>query len=735
MLEAYRKDGSLRTRQAFARQLGNHRVDPELIQRATARLRGTIAPALEPVAPTPPLAWRGMPTKGTVKMFVLLVDFNDYPHDDTLNPVAAVQARIFGDGDARTTAPYESLRAFYRRSSYTQLDLTGTVLGWYRPSYSRVSMAQTTAGREALIKEALTSFVAQGHDFAQYDNWGNGVIDYFAVVWSGPDNGWSNFWWGYQTFFDDASFKVGGKTLHKYSWQWESRPLGGAFTPKTLIHETGHALGLPDYYDYDTTVGPNGGVGGLDMMDASKGDHNCFSKFLLDWITPKILTGNSPGVTLAAAEDAPGEAVILMPDAVAGHPFGEFFMVQNRRPQQNDSSYPGDGLLIWHVDSRLDPSTGDSDYLYDNSFTAHKLLKLMEADGLELIETSSASAHAGDYYQAGKVFGPTSQPASIRYNGLQTWLEVRNISAPGPVMSFDLGVVPADSTAPTGTPGQPSGTSTLDALTFQWSQGTAQDPESGITGYGMQVGTSPGAHDAFEGLLGPGTTSTLSDLGRFHGRPLYAQVRAMNGAGLFSGWSPASLPITVMLPALSCACLDNCQLAFQTVGPWTEDSATGAYGGTAARSATIPDNGRTTVQTWVQGAGTLSFRWKVSSEGGFDFLRCLVDGIAVTAPISGEVSWTAVSLPLTTPGPHFVQWIYTKDGGASSGADAAWVDQVAWSGSAPVQPTADLNGDGRTDLLDLLAFATCYGTSAPLADYNQDGTVDDLDLAHLLGIL
>jgi hypothetical protein len=60
---------------------------------------------------------------------------------------------------------------------------------------------------------------------------------------------------------------------------------------------------------------------------------------------------------------------------------------------------------------------------------------------------------------------------------------------------------------------------------------------------------------------------------------------------------------------------------------------------------------------------------------------------------------------------------------------------VAWSGSAPVQPTADLNGDGRTDLLDLLAFATCYGTSAPLADYNQDGTVDDLDLAHLLGIL
>jgi M6 family metalloprotease-like protein len=305
MIEAYRRDGSLEARKAFARQIGNHRVDPNLLQSAKARLQQLAGPASgTPVRPIPPSAWQGMPTKGSVKMFVLLVDFSDYPHNDALNPTASVNARIFGDGDSAAGSPYESLRNYYRRASYNQLELGGAVLGWYRPAYSRASLAQTTAGREKLIKEALTTFESQGHDFSQYDNHGNGTLDYFAVVWTGPDNGWSGFWWGYQTYFSDASFKVSGKSLSKYSWQWESNPVGGAFVPHTMIHETGHALGLPDYYDYDDTVGPNGGVGGLDMMDGNWGDHNCFSKFLLDWITPKVITQAAAGVTLAVADRA-----------------------------------------------------------------------------------------------------------------------------------------------------------------------------------------------------------------------------------------------------------------------------------------------------------------------------------------------------------------------------------------------------------------------------------------------
>jgi M6 family metalloprotease-like protein len=736
MLEAYRRDGSLEARKAFARQMGNHRTDPNLLQATQARLQRLAGSAPDGrILPLPPSAWRGMPTKGAVKLFVLLVDFSDYPHNDILNPTASVQARVFGDGDSAAAAPYESLRNFYRRASYNQLDFSGTVLGWYRPGYTRASVANTAAGRDGLIKEALRSFETQGHDFAQYDNDGDGSVDYFAVVWSGPDNGWSNFWWGYQTFFSDASFKVSGKSLWKYSWQWESRPAGGAFKPLTLIHETGHALGLPDYYDYDDTVGPKGGLGGLDMMDGNWGDHNCFSKFLLDWITPEVITGAVTGATLAAAEASPGEAKVLMPTAVPGQPFGEFFMLQNRTRTQNDSGYPADGLLIWHVDSRLDPSGGNVDYRYDNSFTEHKLLKLMEADGLEQIETSGSRAHAGDYYQSGKVFGPLSTPASVAYDGLQSWLEVRNLSAPGSPVTFDVAAIAPDGSAPTGAPGQPTAAGNLDTLTLSWSVGTAADPESGITGYSVQIGTTSGGSEVFDGRVGPATLKAFPGLGRFEGQPLYARVRAMNGAGLFSAWSPSSAPLTLSLPALPCSVLDACPLVFKSLGPWSEDTTTQTLGGSSAKSAPIPDNGTSSLQTWVQGPGTLSFQWKVSSEGGFDFLRFNVDGQvpAGVAPISGEVPWSLVTLSLPA-GAHFLQWIYSKDGGANSGSDAAWVDQVQWVPDAPAG-SPDVNADGILDLRDLLAFARQYGTAGPAGDLNGDGRVDDLDLGLLLGAL
>ena len=49
------------------------------------------------------------------------------------------------------------------------------------------------------------------------------------------------------------------------------------------------------------------------------------------------------------------------------------------------------------------------DYNYDNSFTAHKLLRLMEADGREEIETvADYYARWDDYYRQGTSFSDTS---------------------------------------------------------------------------------------------------------------------------------------------------------------------------------------------------------------------------------------------------------------------------------------------------------------------------------------
>jgi len=433
-LEKYREDGSLSARIEYAMGLGNHRISTDLFARFTYNLnrfflesQGVKPKEIDAILAPPP-AWQGMPTKGTVKVLALLIAFSDYAPSNTAE---SIRSKLFGDGV--DSPPYDSLRNYYRRSSYNQLEIQGNVLGWYTTAYSRSSVSQTTAGRENLIKQALNYYNSIGHDFSQYDNDGNGTIDYLIVIWTGPDNGWANFWWGYMTNFTDSSFSLDGKRIDTYSWQWEARPSGGVFMPLVVMHETGHALGLPDYYDYDGTVGPDGGVGGLDMMDSNWGDHNCFSKFLLDWINPVTYNSGNHSIALHPSGTTQ-DAVVVMPDALPGNQFGEFFMIQNRYRVANDTGYPNDGLLIWHVDARL--NTSGTDFVYDNSYTSHKLLRLMEADGLEEIETGDGRADAGDYYVSGKTFGPSTIPNSNRYGGSATGVLVNNIWPSGDMMNF-----------------------------------------------------------------------------------------------------------------------------------------------------------------------------------------------------------------------------------------------------------------------------------------------------------
>jgi M6 family metalloprotease-like protein len=437
-IERYKLDGTLAMRIAQAKAFGNHKIPTRMKDRLAYRLRNLslerrgIAGSSVSRVLAPPPAWQGMPTSGTVKVLALLISFNDYPGVTSPETVAS---RLFGDGQG--SPPNDSLRNFYRRSSYNQLEIQGNVLGWYQAPYARSTVAETDQGRQTVIKEALNYYEQQGHDFSQYDNDGDGTIDYFCVFWTGPHGEWSSFWWGYYTGFYDSTFRLDGKRLSAYSWQWElpNYPNGG-FGPSVIIHETGHALGVPDYYDYDDAVGPRGGVGGLDIMDGT-GDHNCFSKFMLGWITPTVVSSGSRTVSLRASGLFP-DALIFMPGAVPGRIFDEFFMVQNRYRSGNDTNlFTGsDGLILWHVDSRLD--SWNYNFLYDNSYTEHKLLKLMEADGLEEIETWAASADAGDDYKAGMTFGPATVPDSSRYGGTPTAMVLTGITGTTTPMSVTI---------------------------------------------------------------------------------------------------------------------------------------------------------------------------------------------------------------------------------------------------------------------------------------------------------
>ena len=186
-LQRYRADGSLSYRIEAAKAMGNHLISPGLVRdflgrmgRYNGQVEGELKIEKVKVGSV-------MPTTGIVKILVLPIAFSDYPPN---NSIANLNKTIFGEGD-QEYYPFDGLRTFYLRSSYGQLELTGNVLDWYTTPYPRSEVRMDYIGRDALIVEALNYHKALGQDFSQYDNNGDGMIDYFAVIWTGPTGDWA----------------------------------------------------------------------------------------------------------------------------------------------------------------------------------------------------------------------------------------------------------------------------------------------------------------------------------------------------------------------------------------------------------------------------------------------------------------------------------------------------------------------------------------------------------------
>lgn len=725
-LARYQKDGTLASRRAFSDKIGNHKAAPDLVARKTAQLKAA-AGKTTPLEKFPYAT--GLPAKGTPRVPVFLVDFSDYPH--TIDQVT-VQSTLFGTGN-KYHSPNDSLASFYTRASYGALNIKGDVFPWYRAAHRRYHYAN--AGQ--IIGELFDHFAST--DFTVYDNNGDGKIDYFMVFWAGPDTGWSTFWWSWNSFIIDPNYKVDGKTLGNFSWVWESRPTGSYdFDPQVSIHETGHALGLPDYYDYDDTVGPKGGLGGFDIMDGGFTDHNAFSKWLLDWLSPTVIgdVGALHTLTLRPTSLYP-DAVAIMPGMTTNKIFSEYFLVQNRSRREynvsNDYYLPNDGLMVWHIDATLN-ATSDN-FAYNNSTTSHKLIRLMEASGQENI-AQDKGATAADFYTPGRYFSPISTPDSNNYS-LQkpAGIDINPFWRTGVTM---INIMKAPSR---GLPAWPlssftaqylnAGTSTnwmdvggaVDNTNLPWSVGGSTSAQTWIGqkntwAYGgaaaQSLGVGDGQYAAMSAsVTGPAPLSfqwkVSSEYGHdwlefyldgvrqamISGQPGWLTQKytiplgthslkwryvkdASGAAGSDCGWvDQVSYPYVPFSLAV-----DNNTTTWTHSGaaPWYGESDDFTWGGNAARSGAIADGQTSQFATTVTGPLTLDFVWKASSETNHDFLRLLVDG-AEAGRLTGQTDWTTKTVSIAA-GTHTLTWQYQKDASGTAGADCGWVDHIRLSDPA-----------------------------------------------------
>ncbi|MEE2858433.1 MAG: nidogen-like domain-containing protein, partial [Candidatus Neomarinimicrobiota bacterium] len=123
----------------------------------------------------------------------------------------------------------------------------------------------------------------------------------------------------------------------------------------------------------------------------------------------------------------------------------------------------------------------------------------------------------------------------------------------------------------------------------------------------------------------------------------------------------------------------------------SSDGYEGMYG---AESGSISDNetSELNVSANVTAGDDISFYYKVSSEGSYDYLRFYIDGVEQGA-WSGDIGWTQASFSVS-PGEHLFRWVYSKDGSVSSGSDMAWIDYIVFPPiGAPMFPEINISID------------------------------------------
>lgn len=370
---------------------------------------------------------------------VILVDFSDNPADTVDNTPAKFEDLLFSEG----TYPTGSMNDWYLENSYDQVGITGQITRWVRlpHPYSYYVDNQNGFGdyprnAQGMAEDAVAavdSFV----DFSQFDNDNNGEVDALFIVHAGPGaeatGNDSDIWshsWSFGTQYRD------GVALSGYTTEpeWQGNPADSNFVTMGVFgHEFGHALGLPDLYDTDYT---SDGVGDWSMMSGGSWGNNgrtpvhfdAWSKYFLGWLDPVVLRSDTTNVVFNPVEYQPQ----VMRLWTAGSQGPEYYLVENRQKTGFDSYLPGEGLLIWHIDERINSNTNEY----------HKEVALVQADGRMDLEHNRGS-DGGDPYPGlymNTEFSGSSTPNSNDYEDNPTQVSVTNIATQGEDMSFDAAV-------------------------------------------------------------------------------------------------------------------------------------------------------------------------------------------------------------------------------------------------------------------------------------------------------
>ena len=355
-----------------------------------------------------------IPATGHPKVLVVPIGFPDLPFNNP-NQVVTQLNQAF---NSETSDPFQSVRQYYQTSSYGLLNLEGVVVFPYQTqfmsSYYENLNNQGLDPNTVIIDELMTTF-DDSIDFSDFDLNEDGTLDGLYMIYNHPAQGWNSFWWAYlYEYFGNQRYD--DINVSSYVWMpYEMIVVNNQIDASTIIHETGHKLGLEDYYDYAPNDGSGNewGLGGADMMDGTVGDHNPFSKLLLGWIQPKVVT---EGMDLTLNPFSTSGDAYIITDRWNGSLFDEYLLAMYYTPTGlyqgfDDYFFDGrSGMVLYHVDARLGPNSSPNYptyFLNNNTDSNFKLIRYIEADGNNSLYNRNPRGWmwAGDVFRPGGIFG------------------------------------------------------------------------------------------------------------------------------------------------------------------------------------------------------------------------------------------------------------------------------------------------------------------------------------------
>ena len=411
-------------------------IAPDLVPRTAAS--GKISQARFRGSPLNPPQIHRAPTFGSFDNIVVFIRFSD--EEEFGESIAE-----YGSWFDLDEPGHNSLRNYFLEVSYGRLAIRSVFCpfprklqvvsfqdshprGYFQPYDSRTNPDGYQGDYEAAIREqtllgdAVESLSGQISPALNIDGDNDGYVDNVCFIVKGDPDGWGDLLWPHMWSLYLSSASINNKRVYTFNLQLQNtlkrRGVG------VLCHEMFHSLGSPDLYHYsDDGLNP---VGQWDVMESNREPPQHMGAHMKhkygQWIDsiPEI---TASGVYTLRPLTSPVQNCYKVKSPASAT---EYFVLEYRRKTGTfESSLPGQGLLVYRINSQLEGNASgppDEVYIYRPDGTPDQDGRVNEAPfSLDVGRT---------------VLNDSTNPCAFLTDGSLGHLDISEVGPAGDTISF-----------------------------------------------------------------------------------------------------------------------------------------------------------------------------------------------------------------------------------------------------------------------------------------------------------